>query len=836
FGLLGGSFRAELSGKWSLNIQSLEINVPNVVKISAEGIKMGFDPDSEDPDQELLVIDRAVVQFETFPIRGEITRFDPTPNTPGDEIPGLVVREKGFDLGVAELCYGCAATAQPSGGTGAPPVTSATSTTGDDKVRIGNIIEFDDIRIIIENFSFDVGRPVDFDGSIAIATGGAKFFPGRPFNAIISDRDAANDLRSDGRPDTEAMRLQLDFENGVVTGFVFEVDTLKLNINDFIQVSAVGFRLNTGATGTEPVVEFIQVGAKVTIGSLQLGGEARNFAILANGDFETRRGFGVFLSIGSANGDSFKWPSWLPVRINAIGIEWPDFEDEPERFIIGLSVSIEGMPSVGTLEFSGAIEGLKIDPFLLAEGKFPIVDIASIAVSVRGKLFGGELNATLLGGIMKFDASGNVIDPFNTTTEVADRVLFFGIEGGFKLAGMGLTIRLGLTELGPLGVQITASLPTGVMLVPQIGLVMNNFVAGVEFFKTLPAIEDPFELRRPEFSASTTQSAGDWLTALKAQVAAQFRAIKADPSKSGFAAAFTSPMLITGGADIYSLYLSQFTFRGRVQIKISTDGKFLIVGQLLFLDGLLSMSAKLYADLSKVAEGDVTILFLADIPDDPRILTLHGKFQMGFRNAGGEEVTFDLVDEVPNTENIVRPTASLSDPAAGSADVGVINAAGRTQDGRNYIDVEFVPPTGATLDYASILDTEREFTLMVNETPVTVDGVPIPMVASIDANGNLVLTPLTPNAGETMEEALARTGTRRFRYLVGPAGYDFPLGEAVLSFAEGGFKTADVTAESGAVTTGASNELFDLVFTIDGATAVLREPAVDISTLNQRGY
>ena len=266
---------------------------------------------------------------------------------------------------------------------------------------------------------------------------------------------------------------------------------------------------------------------------------------LGDGTFKTGQNFGVFLSVGSASGDSFKWPSWLPVQINAIGIEWPNFNADRGRFLITLSVSITKLPSVAGLKFSGAIEGLKIDPFLLLEGKFPIVDIRSIAVSVTGQLFGGELTATLLGGIMKFDAAGNVIGDLDSTTPVADRVLFFGIEGGFKIAGMGLQIRLGLSELGPLEVQIVAAIP--VLIVPQIGLTLTNFTAGVKFFTTLPAIDDPFDLRRPEFSVSTTSNAGDWLTTLKQQVANQFRAIKANPGMSGFAAAFTSPMLITGG-------------------------------------------------------------------------------------------------------------------------------------------------------------------------------------------------------------------------------------------------------------------------------------------------
>ena len=139
----------------------------------------------------------------------------------------------------------------------------------------------------------------------------------------------------------------------------------------------------------------------------------------------------------------------------------------------------------------------------------------------------------------------------------------------------------------------------------------------------------------------------------------------------------------------------------------------------------------------------------------------------------------DVVDEVPNTVNVLRPAANIVDPAGGRADVTVINGTGHLQDGRNYIDVEFITPVGAALDVDSVLDADAELRVTVNGTQVTVDGVPIPMVATLDANGQLVLTPLVPNAGETMAEALNRTGTRRFRYLLGPPGYDFPLGTAI---------------------------------------------------------
>ena len=100
------------------------------------------------------------------------------------------------------------------------------------------------------------------------------------------------------------------------------------------------------------------------------------------------------------------------------------------------------------------------------------------------------------------------------------RVFYLGLQGGFKMAGMaGFTIRIGLSELGPLQVFLNVELPTGLMLVPQIGLTLNDFAAGVEFFKTLPSIDDPFALRSAAFALPTTLTADQWLASLQQQVA-----------------------------------------------------------------------------------------------------------------------------------------------------------------------------------------------------------------------------------------------------------------------------------------------------------------------------
>src|SRR3989442_14397847 len=164
------------------------------------------------------------------------------------------------------------------------------------------------------------------------------------------------------------------------------------------------------------------------------------------------RGFGICLTVGSATGSSFKWPEWLPVHVNAVGIEWADIQNHPEDFILTLSLSVTGIKGIGGLSFSGSIEGVKISPKLLLEGKFPIIDVASIGVSVKGKLFGGDLEAGLIGGILKLDKNFALIGPYASTQPGAGGVFFLGVQGAFSLFGRGgVCIPFSLSDLGPIG-------------------------------------------------------------------------------------------------------------------------------------------------------------------------------------------------------------------------------------------------------------------------------------------------------------------------------------------------------------------------------------------------
>jgi hypothetical protein len=366
--------------------------------------------------------------------------------------------------------------------------------------------------------------------------------------------------------------------------------------------------------------------------------------------------------VGGADGEALGWPKWLPVQINTLGVEFEDVVEDPSDFTLLLSASVTGLPAVKGLQFSGTVEGIRIRPKLILEGKFPVIDIASIGVSVTGNLFGGELNAGLIGGILKIAESspGNysLIDPEDTYTEVHDRVLFMGVQGGFSLPGVGgLTIRFALSELGPLGVFVNVEVPGGILLEPNTGLSINDFAAGVEFFKSLPSIEEPEQLRDPAFEVSTTVTADSWLSSVKMQVFSQYVAVQANPNLGGFLAAFTSPMIIKGSGKVYSMYTSQEIFNGQVDIILSTDGKFLITGRLNFAADLISISGKLFADLSRVLEGQVVMLFLADVPDQVRLLSIDGKLKMGFRNDTGEEVKIPVADQDPVNSNPWNPSS-----------------------------------------------------------------------------------------------------------------------------------------------------------------------------------
>ena len=347
----------------------------------------------------------------------------------------------------------------------------------------------------------------DFAGSVLVVSHD-RYFLDRICDQIIAFEDGGVHIT----PGNYSYYLEKRQERENAERADVDIDMFELVLGDVLVLTAQDFHLDTGAGPEEFLVQFGSIGAEVRIGSLVIGGEARNFGFLGDGTFAFIPGtqFAVILNVGSTSGGALGWPSWLPIKINTLGVEFADILEEPDDFTLILSASVDGLPAVAGLEFSGAIEGVRIRPKLLAEGKFPIVSIDAFGVSVSGSLFGGEINAALVGGILVIVEDNTAPEGFRflgptddipDENLVEDRVLFVGLQGGFSLAGLGgLTIRLALSELGPLGVFLNVEVPGGILLEPNTGLSMNDFSAGVEFFKTLPSIEDPFAAERtPQF-------------------------------------------------------------------------------------------------------------------------------------------------------------------------------------------------------------------------------------------------------------------------------------------------------------------------------------------------
>jgi len=61
------------------------------------------------------------------------------------------------------------------------------------------------------------------------------------------------------------------------------------------------------------------------------------------------------LPTGSVRGS---WPSFLPIQIQAIGIQWPNISADPTNFKLILSASVTGIQGMNGMEFSGAITGI----------------------------------------------------------------------------------------------------------------------------------------------------------------------------------------------------------------------------------------------------------------------------------------------------------------------------------------------------------------------------------------------------------------------------------------------------------------------------------------------
>src|SRR5206468_3983524 len=99
----------------------------------------------------------------------------------------------------------------------------------------------------------------------------------------------------------------------------------------------------------------------------------------------------------------------------------------------------------------------------------------------------------LIAGVVRFDKNGALVDGLDnlvgTTTPGAapyQSAFYAGIEGGFDLGDMaGFSIRVGLSQFGPLQIYVEADIP---IPLGNTGLFLSDFRGGITFGTTFPTI------------------------------------------------------------------------------------------------------------------------------------------------------------------------------------------------------------------------------------------------------------------------------------------------------------------------------------------------------------
>ena len=592
-------------GVFCISIDQFFLSINDVVTVSASGLSFVYDSADANPSRSILTIPEGTVALPDFSISGALQ--------------GLVIRANGFDFG-----------------------TFSISRAGE--TPIGDLLLLQDLTVSIGGFSVTFGQSISFAGSIGVSAASATVLPGSTaLKATATNLTATLDVS-----DPESPTLNL------------VAATFNADIGKWLEVSASDIAFNTNPAADE----YLLVVGDATVGfsGINLNGSMKHFGIDAAGRFKKLNGFAV--SVG-ADLSSLHWPDWLPIHLTTVSLRWNDFENHPEDFDVVLSATValdnlKGVP----LSVTGAIQDAVIDLSLLQQLKFPITDFTAIAINVEGSLFGGEVNAGLVLGVLKLDGNGDLIAA-GDTTEVARTILYGAISGGFRLGDIaGFDIRIGLSELGPLSVYFSCSV--SIPIVPIYGLVLTNLRAGVSFNNPLPSVTDPTKLRDASFQSAQDLSADQWLTQMKAQVLAQ----SSDPNAAEGWNLLGSIIRIEGGATLSCQYLTESAFTADVDLILSTDGKFLINARAQLADGTVSFGFKLYSDFGTVSQGQLAVLFLADIPDSPKqTLTIRGSLQFLFARLDGQAVDAD------------HPADAFQVKITGGVDLSIFAGVGLTVEG-----------------------------------------------------------------------------------------------------------------------------------------------------------
>ncbi len=219
------------------------------------------------------------------------------------------------------------------------------------------------------------------------------------------------------------------------------------------------------------------------------GGTARNISIGADLVPRLLPGFGFDLD--PPDGEQFGLPAFLPLRLDSVGITFPDILTDPPADGLALTPALftgmrlrvsGGLVADDNWPIGAAVDDLEVDlGKLTTPGQFPITNLSGI-------LFGVE----------PFEMPGGVVIGGGLelrTIDVDGETVFYGrIFGDFSVGDIGGGADLVVTQYGPVLMKVRA--PLGIPLGPS-GVVLAGVEGAAQFGSVglpVPPVGDPVAL------------------------------------------------------------------------------------------------------------------------------------------------------------------------------------------------------------------------------------------------------------------------------------------------------------------------------------------------------
>ncbi|MDE3068412.1 MAG: hypothetical protein KGJ60_12810, partial [Verrucomicrobiota bacterium] len=608
------------TGAFSVTLEQLHlaIGAGPVFTADASNVLVTYNPASADPHQQLVSIGSGTITFDLFssPVSGSVTN--------------LVIYADGFQFGSLTVTY------TGSLNLGPLSLTDPSVTLTDFAVTFGGgnatFTETGSLTVAVDSASLTVGPISASAGSLSVT-------------------------------------VSLDPSSfGQVNVFA---GTLSFQFAAYLSVSATNITINPDAASGDA---YLTVGtASVTVSvtpSFTIGGSASDFSVVNNNgtpEFQAGTNFGFTLTPPSPS--QLGLPSWLGFSITQFGVSWQgnNFQTDPANFHLTLSASITSLPGLGgTVSISGGVTDAIIDVGGLGNwlsnptsSNFPITfgPDGGISGSVSGTLFGMDVSASFVGGVVIFNAEGGILSartggtviagPGSSDTMYYGSGFYIGLQGSAGIPGIGtISISLGFSNLGPLSFYLSYTGDTPLILDPDTGLAITGFSAGVAFNQTMQTPNSATDLPAVLANAltaitgsptgsPTTVNLAQWQQNLELATAAQY---VASGGGTNLTAAYSQPFMILASVTLDDAYLSPDAFQivgtmvlginphpgaGQAPVSILINGTVTLGGS----SALSAASGYLYASITS---SSASLMFLVNEPGSAPIESFGGSLSFAF--------------------------------------------------------------------------------------------------------------------------------------------------------------------------------------------------------------